>query len=394
MAQLFTRSFVALLLAQASFGFAFSSYFLLPKFLATELGAGPAEIGLVGALWGGTYMLLGPLLGVVVDRRGRRPFLVAGALLWAVTSLAFAGVEELGAEVYVLRALQGAAFAMAFVAGSALAVDEAPPERLALALGVFGLTMLSMNAVAPALVEELAARAGWGRAFQMSAASAGLAALLSLRVRERPHPEPGQEIPSLWDVARRPGFPRIALVVGLAGVAFTAMFTFHQPFALELGIERLRSFFVAYTVAAVVARLGVGPYVDRLGTERVSLAALVLYGVSTLAMGWLGVLGLAALGAAFGLAHGLFYPTFNAVAVRGIGPHERGKAMALFNGAFNVGGTLGVLALGLAAEALGYPPVFVLAGAGALAGAVVLASGLVTGSRTRPAPPAHESGGS
>jgi len=68
MASLFTRSFVALLLAQASFGFAFSSYFLLPKFLATELGAGPAQIGLVGALWGGTYMLLGPLLGVVVDR--------------------------------------------------------------------------------------------------------------------------------------------------------------------------------------------------------------------------------------------------------------------------------------------------------------------------------------
>ena len=133
MASLFTRSFVALLLAQASFGFAFSSYFLLPKFLTTELGAGPAEIGLVGALWGGTYMLLGPLLGVVVDRRGRRPFLVTGALLWAVTSLAFAGVEELGAEVYVLRAIQGAAFAMAFVAGSALAVDEAPPDRLALA---------------------------------------------------------------------------------------------------------------------------------------------------------------------------------------------------------------------------------------------------------------------
>ena len=45
MASLFTRSFVALMLAQASFGFAFSSYFLLPKFLATELGAGAAAIG-------------------------------------------------------------------------------------------------------------------------------------------------------------------------------------------------------------------------------------------------------------------------------------------------------------------------------------------------------------
>jgi predicted MFS family arabinose efflux permease len=170
--------------------------------------------------------------------------------------------------------------------------------------------------------------------------------------------EPEAPIPRIVDVIRRPGAIRVGLVIALAGAAFGAMFTFPQPFALELGMERVRSFFVAYTAAALVARLGLGPFTDRLGRRPVSLAALALYAVSTAAAGQLESLGLAVVGGAFGFAHGLFYPTFNALAVQDTGERERGKVMALFNGAFNVGYAGGVFGLGLLAEAVGYPPVF------------------------------------
>ena len=40
---LLTPSFTALLVANVCFGYAFSSFFLLPKFMANELGAGPAR---------------------------------------------------------------------------------------------------------------------------------------------------------------------------------------------------------------------------------------------------------------------------------------------------------------------------------------------------------------
>jgi MFS family permease len=73
--------------------------------------------------------------------------------------------------------------------------------------------------------------------------------------------------------------------------------------------------------------------------------------------------GLAALGGALGLAHGVFYPAFNAVAVEDCGPRERGKVMALYQAAFQLGGAAGPLALGLLAERWGYPPVFAAAAA-------------------------------
>jgi len=384
LASLFTRSFVALLAAQASFGFSFSAFFLLPKYMSTELAAGPAEIGRVTAIFYLAALLLQPLMGSIVDRRGRRRFLTAGALLMAPACAGFVFVESLGPLIYVLRTVQGIAFAMAFVAGSALAVDEAPPDRLALALGIFGLTMLSNNALAPVLVEEIAQRRGWEPAFLLAAGAALLSAVLSLRVRDRVQRESSVEMPRLRDVILRPGARRVGVVVALAGAVFGAMFTFPQPFALELGMERVRGMFIAYTAAAVVARLGLGPFADRWGRRRVSLVALVLYFVGAASAAALGQLGLALVGAVFGLAHGLFYPTFNALAVQDIGENERGKAMALFNCTFNVGYAVGVFGLGLLAEVAGYPPVFGVASAIAAVAFVVLASGPERSGRRSP----------
>jgi MFS family permease len=371
---LFTPGFTALLVAQASFGFAFSTFFLLPKFLVTELDQGPAVVGRVMSAFFVTSVVLSPLMGAVVDRRGRRRFLTAGALIQAASALAFLGVHEMGPAVYALRVLQGLAFSMAFVAGSAMAVDEAPPDRLALALGIFGLTFLANNALGPTAVELVAARFGWPHVFAMSAAAALLCAALSLRLREAPRPAADADIPRLFDVVRRPRLLRIGLVIGLSGMTFGAMFTIHQPFALALGIGPLRTFFVAYTLAAVAARVLLGPFTDRLDRSRVAMAALTVYGGAAFAMSELPRIGLAPIGAAFGLAHGVFYPTYNAVALEGAGPHERGKLMALFNAAFNVGVSTGTFLLGLLAEARGYPPVFVTAGIVAWIALAILAS--------------------
>ena len=131
----------------------------------TQLHAGPAEIGHVTALYGLFVVCCLPTMGVVVDRFGRRDFLTAGAVVMALASLAFVAVDRVGPLLFVLRAIQGMAFSMAFVAGATLAVDEAPPERLGQAIGIFGLTFLAMNAIAPAASEEIALRAGWPATF-------------------------------------------------------------------------------------------------------------------------------------------------------------------------------------------------------------------------------------
>ncbi len=371
--RLLTPGFVRLLVAQGCFGYAFSSYFLLPKFLVTELHAGPAEIGHVTALYGLFVVIFLPAMGVVVDRFGRRDFLTAGAIVMAIASLAFVAVDRIGPLLFALRAVQGIAFAMAFVAGATLAVDEAPPERLGQAIGIFGLTFLVMNAIAPAASEEIALRVGWPATFVVAAVFALISAGLSRRLQDRRSvAAPGGAGAGLFEMVMRPRQLRVTGVISLVGLALGAMFTFHQPFALELGMTHVRSFFVAYALAAVVVRVGFGHLIDRAGRRRVVIATLSLYvvavaGMSALEPGWL-----ALFGAGLGLSHGLFYPAYNALALEGMAAHERGKTMGLFQAGFNVGSAGGALALGELAERAGYPAVFWVAG-----GCVLLALVLV-----------------
>jgi MFS family permease len=374
--RLLSPGFTRLLVAQACFGYAFSSYFLLPKYLVTQLHAGPAEIGYVTALYGLFVVCCLPAMGVIVDRYGRRDFLTAGAVVMAVASLAFVAVDRFGPLLFVLRAVQGIAFAMAYVAGATLAVDEAPPERLGQAIGIFGLTFLAMNAIAPAASEEIALRAGWPATFATAAVLALVSAGLSRRLHERRAARtPSGSVTGLFEMALRPRQLRVTAVVALAGVALGAMFTFHQPFALELGMTHVRSFFVAYAITAVTLRVGFGFLIDRAGRRRVVIATLALYvaavaGMSLLQPGWL-----ALFGAGLGLAHGLFYPAYNALALEGVAEHERGKSMALFQAGFNAGSSCGALALGELAERAGYPAVFwVAAGCVLIALVVVVVS--------------------
>jgi len=79
-------------------------------------------------------------------------------------------------------------------------------------------------------------------------------------------------------------------------------------------------------------------------------------------------------GALLGLAHGVFFPALNAVAIDYARDTERGKAMAAFNGSFNVGFFSGSFLLGYVVMATDYPTIFSIAGVTCFAAFLLLAS--------------------
>jgi len=382
---LLSPRFTALLVANVCFGYAFSSFFLLPKFMDTVLGAGPVQVGWVTLAHGATIVTVLPLLGAAVDHRGRCRFLTAGALVMAVASTGFVFVDDFGPLLIGLRIVQALGFSMVFAAGGALAVDLAPPERLGQAIGLYGLSFLTMNAVATASAERLAERAGWNAAFAAAAGGALLCAALSLRIGEPERPvDPEGNGRGLLGVAARPSTLRCLLIVAVTGSAMIAVFTFYQLYAAQLGIERVSGFFVGYASTAVIMRGVLGHWMDRLGNHRAALAALACYGPAVLAASWLDVLGPTLVGVGLGLAHSVFYPSFNAVAVATVRPGERGKLMALFQAAFQLGTSAGGL-WGLLAAREGYPAVFRAAALGLLLAFLLFAAS--PEGRGRSAPP-------
>jgi predicted MFS family arabinose efflux permease len=370
---LFTGVFARLMAMQVCYGAALASFVLLPKFLAQGLGAGPDEIGRVMSAFSLANVVFVPLVGVGVDRLGRRAFLLGGSALMVVAALGFPLLDSVGVPLYALRALQGASFACVYIAASTLVVDSAPPQRLSEALALFGATLHVMNASVPWAVERASERFGWDGVFACAAVAAALGGLLAVSVRSRSGAgdHAGPAGPGLAEVLRRAPMLRAMLVMILVGVAVATLSTYIQPYALERGLPRVANFFLAFSLAALLARVLLGSWMDRSDRHLQCAGAVATYALVLLATPGLTAARLPLLGAAFGFAHGIFMPNFSAMNLQGAAAGERGKIVAAISGGFNVGLGGGTFALGLVASAAGYASSFRVA-AGAAAAALLL----------------------
>jgi predicted MFS family arabinose efflux permease len=252
-----------------------------------------------------------------------------------------------------------------------IVADRVPVERLGQAMGFLGLSMLATNALAPAITEPLADRLGWGFAFS----SAGVLALFALPIVHRLEHLPAAHAKSLDGGAHHVASPRLLAAYyasGLVGVGLGTMFTFAQPFALSLGAERLGDFFFGYVGAAVAMRILLAKIVDRVGTGRVALTALSLYGLVVLTAIGLRPSWLTWLGIGIGVAHGLVYPALTAFTLAGVSSKKRGAVMGWYTSAYHVGFSMSALGFGPLADTKGYPTVFGIAGLWMLSGIVPL----------------------
>jgi predicted MFS family arabinose efflux permease len=355
-------------------GFSICVFYLLPKFAATELGAGASQIGLISAAYGLASVLALPLLGLAIDRGSARWLVMAAALALAAAALGYLAVDRVGPLLLALRLVQGMAWALSFTSGMMITTALAPPARLSQAIGYYGSSSLAMNAIAPAIAETMVEHAGWRPVFVLATLTA-VAAFALARALPDIRAERGDARVGLLTLLGQPRSRWMAVVVLIWGSAFGAMFTFSQPFALALKITHVRGFFLMYTAAALFSRIGVGNLADRVGHLRVSIGALILYGMVVLAMQFLRAGWLEPIGAVFGLAHGLFFPAFSALTLSSSPHRERGKLTALSNAAFNAGIALNGVVLGALAEGRGYPFVFLVAGVATLGGVVLLFAG-------------------
>jgi MFS family permease len=347
-----------ILFAQTVFGFGWSLYLLIPKFLATELHAGPETIGRVAAMGGIAGLMTVPFAARGLDRLGRRLFFQIGTALIVLLSFGFMYVHEVGPLVFVLQGCLSASFVLAYNSAATLLTDYAPPEATGQAIGWLGGANISMNAIATAVAEPLAERFGWKIVFQLGVVAGLCAFALSFVLR-------APQARSLQPTAAEPVVvqPLIGpLVTGvLTGMVFIAGFSFVQPYAVSLGAREVRGFFLGFTLAAVACRVFFGGLGDRLGRRRVATWMLVGYGLTTLIMRDLRPELLFVHGFLFGSAHGLLYPTMNALMLDLLPSTRKGLGMVLFNGSFNVGSSAGGFLWGALAARAGYANVYVAA---------------------------------
>ena len=217
----------------------------VPLAAVLALGAGPAEIGLLGALQTLPFLLLSIPMGLLADRVSRRRVMIASEalralslllLLWMVASgaMSITGLAVLG----FLGALGTVGFT---VAAPALVPTLVPRELHARANGRLELARSAAYAGGPALAGALVAGAGGSSAFV-------LATLL-----------PAAAVPLLWRVSeppRAPAVPRHALLEIRDGAHFVWRDALLRPILLtgiawNLAWFVLQAAYVPYALGAL-----------------------------------------------------------------------------------------------------------------------------------------------
>ena len=378
---LFTPAFVVLLLSEfAYFTAAGMEIPLAPLFAARVLGADEVGVGVaVGAL-ALTALFLRPIAGRWADRRGRRPLLIGGALLYAASTAAHAVAPDLTVMIG-LRLVLGVAEAFFFVAGFAALADLAPAGRSGEALSFNSLSLYLGIAMGPIIGQALLGMGGYTLAWLGAAGLAVLAAILATRLPETRAPAVGGDAPVVPLLHRAALGPGLGLLSGIAAMA--GFFAFVALHAETIGVVDWSLVLLEFGLIVVATRVVFAKLPDRVPPYRLGSAALALTaaGIAVVALvpdaaGLFIGSGILAVGVAFTT------PAFFSAVLARTAPHERGAAMGTMSVSIDLAFGAGPLLFGLVAAAGGIPAAFLAGAALALAGA----AGAVVALR-RPAAP-------
>lgn len=366
---MYSRTFFALMLSNASLRVATMMLVALVPLYAFDLGLSPAEVGLTSTLYFATAALSRPLAGWLVDAKGRWMAMLLGASFFTIGT----GLYLLSLPVWLflaLRALQGAGFSLNSTAVGTLATDIIPEKKLAEGLGILSLEQTVVTIFAPGLALTLREVAGYETAFGVALVFCLMNFLLRI-----PLAKPAKEVErrrraSMSSAANR-GFlqlvekdawrPATVMLCFMFGT--TCVNTFLAAYGQQQGLGNVGLFFVASGVALAISRLLMG-WLRR----RMSLTAIVCFGV-LFSAGSMALIYFSAsmamliiAGACFGLGAGVVSPAMNSISVLSAKPEARGRASATYFFALDVSTAVGAWVLGLVASAYSLREVFAVSG--------------------------------
>lgn len=342
---LFSRPFLLVSLAVFCCGLSLHPYVHLPGLLE-RYDASDLTTGVIVALLSVTALLVRPLVGRVMDGRGRRVVILAGGVMQLAACLLYTRVDRIGVVLVVARLVHGLGQGALFASLFTYAADVVPVSRRTEGLGLFAVAGMLPVSLGGLLGDLILAHGSYLALFLTTAAFAALALLASLALPEPPRapessgaPAQGGVLAALLDPALRSLWVSSVLVsIGTASV-----FTFLKPFVDREHIGSVTLFVSAYALAAITLRVFFGWVPDRIGRIRVFQPSLLtLAAAVALAAVARTDATLLAAGVLAGLGQGLSFPVLTTLVVERAPADRRGSAMSalttVFDGAQLVAG--------------------------------------------------------
>jgi MFS family permease len=319
---------------------------LIPLYLIT-FGASSTVIGAVMAVFTITATAMRIPVGLLIDKIGRKPFLLYGIVLFTFGKLGYLWASSIPL-LLPFRILHGLGWSGCTTAVSTINADIVPQARRGELMGYAGMASSLASALGPVLGFWLYHRFEYPGAFLGAGALLILSFTFALPVAE---PQRSHKI-----VQTSPRWLDNLMVketldpaVGVAFLSFGhgGILTFLPIHALKIGLTNPGIWFSVYAACILLSRPIAGPISDKVSRRAVILPGLILNAAGILLLAfatsssWLMV---AAVIAGFGT--GAAQPALMTLVVDQSNAERRGQSLAQFQFFYDLGIGIGSLTLG------------------------------------------------
>ncbi|CAG7646008.1 Staphylopine export protein [Paenibacillus solanacearum] len=355
MERLWTRPFIQMTVAML---FLFTAlYLLLPTMplYIKQLGGSESQVGLAAGAFTLAAVVFRPIVGGLLDRYGRRPFMIWGLLVFALSMYAYDWIAGIAA-LLALRVLHGVSWAFSTTAVGTTITDIIPASRRGEGMGWFGMAMTGAMAIGPVLGIWLMNNHSSRVLFFAAAASTAIALLVAYATKIPFQPKAGAGRIALFEKSVLP----VSAATFFLAVVYGGITAFVPLFSESIQVNP-GTFFLVYALALTAIRPVAGKLADRKGAAYVIVPSLIVTGLALLTLSAAaGLVGIILAAVLYGIGFGSAQPALQAANLRLADPDKRGAATATYMTAFDLGIGLGSIVLGWVSQYAGYPFLFAI----------------------------------
>ncbi len=319
----------------------------LPDFLS-DLG-GAEYKGLIISLFTLTAAISRPFSGKLVDKVGRKPIMIYGAIITLLASISYVFLVSI-IGFFILRLIHGMSTGFAPTGRTAFLADMVPLSKRGEAMGILGVSAGLGMAGGPALGAEIAAHFGLDYMFYTSSLMAFISIIIVIPMKETLK----DPVPFKWSMLNvnfndiyEPKVMSPAIIMILYAYSFGTVLTIIPDYSEFLNVGNKGLFFTTFFMSSLLARIIAGKISDKKGRVIVIKVGLMIFslGLVTIALAEskFMFLGGALL---YGLGGGITSPTIFAWTIDRSDEVRRGRGISFMYLAMEIGIGLGALSSG------------------------------------------------
>ena len=356
MRKIFTREFILGVFSQFAFISVF--YILIPTLpiYLIKSGSGEAEIGVLIGVFFISSLALRPFVGKALLRTPEKDFMIIGAVIFALTSLAYLVAPPFW-PFFLLRIVQGVALALFHTASFTLIANISPEAHLGQSLSYFFLAPNISLALLPSLGMFLINRFSFTFLFLTCLGLSLCALLITIALKRRPVAPVEDPTPQKGTFLSWTAIPP-SVVSSLNFIMWGTLTAFFPIYALNHGVTNSGLFFTVVAIMFFSGRALGGKMLDLYNRDRVIPVLLVMSFISMVLLAFSKNLTMFIVVAViWGIGNALLTPAILAYVLDRVGP-SKGPGIGMYMLLSDLGLGLGPVIMGLVIRLSGYSTMF------------------------------------